>query len=119
MKILTSTVAVLLLFSVPCFAGIRTTGRGDTLNFDSSSIPATMKASFDTMKVRCIKCHTMERTVVAITTGVAPITGQPFDRAATRAYGIKMLRKPDSNMNKQEVKVVVDLMNYLLDEAAR
>ena len=119
MKILTSTVAVLLLFSVPCFAGIRTVGRGDTLNFDPSSIPSSMKAAFDTMKVRCIKCHTMERTVVAITTGVAPITGQPFDRAATRAYGIKMLRKPDSNMNKQEVKVVVDLMNYLLDEAAR
>jgi hypothetical protein len=108
-----------VMFSAPCFAGLRTVGRGDTMNFDPSGIPASMKASFDTMKVRCIKCHTMERTVVAITTGVAPITGQPFDRAATRAYGIKMLRKPDSNMNKQEVKAVVDLMNYLLDEAAR
>jgi len=61
----------------------------------------------------------MERTVVAITSVVAPITGQPFDLNATREYGVKMLRKPDSNMNKQEVKVVVDLMNYLLDEAAR
>jgi hypothetical protein len=61
----------------------------------------------------------MERTVQAIRDGVAPITGQPFDRAATRAYGIKMLRKPDSNMNKQEVKVCVDLMNYLLDEASK
>ena len=119
MKTFVCVVAALVMFSAPCFAGVKTVGRGDTLNFDPSSVPASMKASFDTMKVRCIKCHTMERTVVAITTGVAPITGQPFDRAATRAYGIKMLRKPDSNMNKQEVKVVVDLMNYLLDEAAR
>jgi len=119
MKILTSTVAALVLFSVPCFAGIKTTGRGDTLNFDPSSIPASMKAGFDTMKVKCIKCHTMERTVVAITTGVAPITGQPFDRAAATAYGVKMLRKPDSSMNRQEVKVCVDLMKYLLDEAAK
>jgi len=109
----------LMLFSTPCFAGIKTMGKGDTMTFDPSSIPASMKASYDIMKVKCIKCHTMERTVVAITSGVAPITGQPFDRNATRAYGIKMLRKPDSNMNKQEVKVVVDLMNYLLDEASR
>ena len=119
MKTFVCVVAAVVMFSTPCFAGLKTVGRGDSMNFDPSSIPASMKASFDTMKVRCIKCHTMERTVVAITTGVAPITGQPFDRAATRAYGIKMLRKPDSNMNKQEVKAVVDLMNYLLDEAAR
>jgi hypothetical protein len=112
-------VAALVMFSAPCFAGVKTVGRGDSMNFDTSSIPGSMKGSFDIMKIRCIKCHTMERTVVAITTGIAPITGQPFDRAATRAYGIKMLRKPDSNMNKQEVKVVVDLMNYLIDEAAR
>ena len=89
------------------------------MNFDPAGIPSSMRGSFDIMRVKCIKCHTMERTVVAITTGVAPITGQPFDRNATRAYGIKMLRKPDSNMNKQEVKAVVDLMNYLLDEAAK
>ena len=119
MKTFVGVLMALVLVGTTCFAGVRTVGKGDSLNFDSSSIPSSMKASFDVMKVRCIKCHTMERTVVAITTGVAPITGQPFDRAATRAYGIKMLRKPDSNMNKQEVKVVVDLMNYLLDEAAK
>jgi hypothetical protein len=30
-----------------------------------------------------------------------------------------MLRKPDSDMNKEQVKAVVELMNYLLDETAR
>jgi hypothetical protein len=119
MKTFACVLVAVMLFSVPCYAGVKTVGKGDTLNFDPSSIPASMRQNFEIMRVRCIKCHTMERTVVAITTGVAPITGQPFDRAATRAYGIKMLRKPDSNMNKQEVKAVVDLMNYLLDEAAK
>jgi hypothetical protein len=119
MKTITSVILAMLLFSVACHASVKTIGRGDSMNFDSSGIPSNMKTSFETMKVRCIKCHTMERTVVAITTGVAPITGQIFDRNATRAYGVKMLRKPDSNMNKQEVKVVVDLMNYLIDESAR
>jgi hypothetical protein len=100
-------------------ADLRTVGSGDAMNFDPSGFPEVMKAKFEVMRVKCIKCHTMERTIVAIKTGVAPISGQPFDRGATKAYGIKMLRKPDSDMNKEQVKAVVDLMNYLLDEAAR
>ena len=119
MRIVASVLVAVMMLSATCYAGIRTVGKGESLNFDPASIPASLKPNFDIMRVKCIKCHTMERTVVAITTGVAPITGQPFDRAATRAYGVKMLRKPDSNMNKQEVKAVVDLMNYLLDEAAK
>ena len=46
----------------------------------------------------------MERTVVAVQTGRAPITGQIFDRQAIKAYGIKMLRKPNSDMNKQDIQ---------------
>jgi hypothetical protein len=109
----------LFMFTTPCFAGLRVVGSGDSMRFDPSGFPPNMKAAYDIMKVRCVKCHTLERTVVAVTTGVAPITGQPFDRHATKAYGTKMLRKPDSNMTKPEVKVVVELLNYLLDEAAR
>lgn len=78
-----------------------------------------MKPKFEIMKGKCVKCHTMERTIVAIKTGVAPVSGQPFDKGATKAYGIKMLRKPDSDMNKEQIKAVVELMNYLLDEEAR
>jgi hypothetical protein len=109
-----------LLAALPSAAlEIKTVGSGDALTFDPSGFPAEMKPKFDIMKVKCVKCHTMERTVVAIRTGVAPISGQPFDRGATKAYGVKMLRKPDSEMSKEQVKAVVELMNYLLDEAAK
>ena len=100
-------------------ADLKTVGSGDSINFDPAGFPPDIKAKFEVMKVKCIKCHTMERTIIAIKTGVAPISSQPFDRNATKAYGIKMLRKPDSDMNKEQTKAVVDLMNYLLDEAAR
>jgi hypothetical protein len=60
----------------------------------------------------------MERTVIAVNTGIAPISSGIFDRSATKAYGTKMLRKPDSNMTKADVKVVIDLLNYLLDQAS-
>ncbi len=112
--------ALLCLAACPLAAvDLKTVDSGDTMNFDPAAFRDDMKRSFEIMKTKCVKCHTMERTIVAIKTGVAPVSGQPFDRSATKAYGIKMLRKPDSDMNKEQVKAVVELMNYLLDEVAR
>jgi hypothetical protein len=110
---------LLSLAATPVYAKIRVVGKGDKMNFDPSQIPADLRGAFEIMKVKCIQCHTQERTVIAIQTGIAPVTGQPFDKQATKAYGIKMLRKPKSNMNREEVKQVVNLMNYLIDEAAK
>jgi hypothetical protein len=108
-----------LLLNAPAYAGIKTIGSRDTMTIDPSGFPADMKARYDIMKVRCVKCHTLERAIIALQTGIAPISGQPFDRNATKAYGIKMMRKPDSNMTKEETKAVVELLNFLLDEGAR
>ena len=120
------TITSLIVAAALCLAAsplaavdLKTVGSGDAMNFDPSGFREDMKPKFAVMTAKCFKCHTMERTIVAIKTGVAPISGQPFDRSATKAYGIKMLRKPDSDMSKEQVKVVVDLMNYLLEEAAR
>lgn len=121
MKLLRLVIIVTLfaLATTPVHAKIRSVGKGDKMNFDPSQIPADLKSAFEIMKVKCIQCHTQERTVIAIQTGIAPVTGQPFDKQATKAYGIKMLRKPKSNMTRDEVKKVVELMNYLIDEAAK
>jgi hypothetical protein len=111
--------ALLLVFVItPAFAGLKVIGSGDTMQLDPSPFPSAIKANYEILRVKCVKCHTLERTIVAIKTGVAPISGQPFDKGAIKAYGIKMLRKPDSNMSKAEVKVCVDLMNYLLETAS-
>ncbi len=117
MKKTFSFLVLLCMAATSAHAGLKVVGKGDNMHYDPSSFPPAMKASYDIMKVKCIKCHTLERTVVAIQTGIAPISGQPFDRNATKAYGVKMLRKPDSNMNKKEVKATVELMNWLLDQA--
>ncbi|MGD0585747.1 MAG: cytochrome C [Oryzomonas sp.] len=118
-KLIVPVALFILVIASFADARIKVKGRGDKMNFDPDSIPAQYKASYDLMTRKCIKCHTMERTVIAVLTGRAPITGQPFDRQAVKAYGIKMLRKPDSNMNKQEIRDVVMLLNFLLDENAK
>lgn len=113
--------AVLVTLSVYSIAEarVKVAGRGAKMNFSADGIPEMYKPSFNLLQVKCIKCHTMERTVIAIQTGRAPITGQPFNKQAVKAYGIKMLRKPNSDMNKKEIRDVVIFLNYLLDENAK
>lgn len=115
------TLAVLITLSVCSIAEARVkiSGRGAKMNFSPDSVPEIYKPSFDLMQAKCIKCHTMERTVIAVQTGRAPITGQPFNKQAVKAYGIKMLRKPNSDMNKKEIRDIVVLLNYFLDENTR
>lgn len=119
MKKVAIVAALMLLTCGTAQAGLRVIGSGARMRFDPSNFPPQRKAQYEIMQVRCVKCHTLERAIVAIQTGIAPISGQPFDRSATKRYGIKMLRKPDSNMTKYEVKEVVDLMNWLLEQAGQ
>jgi uncharacterized membrane protein len=113
------TVLIALVITTNADARVKVKGRGAAMNFDPASIPAKFQASYETMSKKCVKCHTMERTVIAVQTGRAPITGQAFDRPSIMAYGIKMLRKPNSDMSKKEIKEIVLLLNYLIDENAK
>ena len=115
-KLFFLTVLISLIAYANADARVKVKGRGAAMNFDPASIPEQHKAAFDMMSKKCIKCHTMERTVIAVQTGRAPITGQPFDKQAIKAYGIKMLRKPNSDMNKQEIREMVVLLNYIMEE---
>lgn len=119
MKKLLLTLLLVATTATAANAALKVVGKGAAMHLDPSGFPAAQKANYDVVRAKCVKCHTLERTIVAVQTGVAPISGQPFDRSATKAYGVKMLRKPDSNMNKAEVRQAVDLLNYLLVEAER
>lgn len=112
-------ILIVLALAVPAYAGIKVIGSGDNIEIDTAGFPPNMKSAYDLMRVKCKKCHSLERAVVAIQTGLAPISGGIFDKGATGAYGVKMLRKPDSNMSKADVKTVVDLLNFLLDKAEK
>jgi hypothetical protein len=119
MKKFLVTLLLVVTSATAAHAGLKVVGKGDNMRLDPSAFPPAMKANYEIVRVRCVKCHTLERTIVAVQTGVAPISGQPFDRNATKAYGVKMLRKPDSNMSKPEVKASVDFLNFLLAETER
>jgi hypothetical protein len=118
-KILLLTAFITLAVAAAADARIKTKGRGAAMTFDVATIAPQYLPAFEIMTTKCVKCHTMERTVVAVQTGRAPITGQIFDRQAIKAYGIKMLRKPNSDMSKQDIREVVILLNYIVDENSK
>jgi endo-beta-N-acetylglucosaminidase D len=100
-----------------CFAEgrtIKTIKMGDDVFFDKSEMPPAMVEGYLVMKVKCAKCHKLSRTVIAVNTGIGESTHTIFNRASTKKYGLKMMRKRDSDMNKKEVDVVIEALNYML-----
>lgn len=99
-------------------AELKTIGTGANMDVDISSYPPNLKAIYPNFVKKCIKCHGMDRTFVTIQTGMTP-SGSVFDGPAIEAYGAKMLRKPDGDMSKQEIKQFIELMKYMTEEAAK
>jgi hypothetical protein len=112
-------VAGFALVCATAHAALKTTGAGASTGIEAAGFPPEMAAAYKLMEVKCKKCHSLERTVVAIQTGLGPISGEIFDKSSTEAYGVKMMRMPDSGMSKEEVKEVVSLLNFLVDLAAK
>lgn len=99
-------------------AELKTIGTGADMGVDISNFPPNLKAIYPNFIKKCIKCHGMDRTFVTIQTGMTP-SGSVFDNAAIDAYGAKMLRKPDADMTKPEIKQFIELMKYMSEEAAK
>jgi hypothetical protein len=95
-------------------AGIKVIGNGDVMELDTSRFPERMRAKYEIFRIKCTQCHSLERSIVAIQTGMAPISGGPFDSTAIKAYGVKMLRTSD--MTKSDIKSSVEVLNFLLAE---
>ena len=117
MKKLLVTLLLIATTATAARAALKVIGKGSAMNFDTSSFSPALKAKYELFRVKCVKCHSLERTVVAIQTGVAPISGQPFDLDAARAYGLKMTRKTDSGMSKADVKTCTEVMEFLVKQA--
>lgn len=120
MKKIYVTIAILLVSSV-AFGGLKYKGTGAGATFDPSGFPPELQANWKLMEVKCnnATCHTMERTVVAIRDGITPITKTPFDKEAAKAYGVKMMRRPDSGIGKNEAKTIVEMLYYMIDERGK
>lgn len=116
-----ATLAALGALVVTAHAALTVVGTGNERTFDPASFPADKQQSYALMEAKCANasCHSMDRTVEAVTSGVMPLSKKPFDHEAAKAYGIKMMRMPSSGINKAEAKELVELMYFMIDESKK
>src|SRR5690242_10141461 len=115
MRYTTLFVVASLLVAGIAHAELKTIGQGAGIKVDTSAFPKEMKDTYPLFEKKCAKCHGLDRTIITLKTGMTP-SGTAFDYSSIDAYGAKMLRKPDSEMTKADVKVVMNLLRFMLDE---
>ena len=103
-----------LLFTVLSHAQLRLTGAGDTLSVDTSGFPSEMQATYTLMTEKCSRCHTIERIVVAVQSGVLPLTKQRFGADTAGALVGRMFGKPDANITRSEARRIAKLLSFLV-----
>ncbi len=118
---LATVLLLLAMFGVASSAGaaLKVIGKGDEMRLDPSGFPVKMRQRYQLLESKCTRCHSQERIVIAIQTGIAPITGQPFDWDSARVYMRKIARKPDANIKEEEMQEILELLNYLISETPK
>ncbi len=105
-----------LLCSVIAHAQLKVIARGNAVTIDTSGFPPTMRAAYSLMAQKCSRCHTLERIIVAVQSGVCPLSKTRFTKKTSESIVVRMYLKPESNITKKEAKTILDLLHYLLDE---
>lgn len=111
----TITVAVALLVSLVASvaaADLRTEGRGRSQTLVREQFPAEEQSRYDLFAERCTQCHVMARPIAALTTGITPVTGGDFDEQGIRRYVVRMMRKPNSGIDRGDAREIVLFLNF-------
>lgn len=114
--------ALFCLMTVQADAALKAVGSGSGMEFDSRGFSPQMKSNYALLKAKCTSCHSLERLVVAYTTGVAQISGRPYDLDGMKAITYTMLRKANANkvsISKEESRAIAALLKQMLDESVR
>jgi hypothetical protein len=116
MKKICLLLCCVLLTSVVAYAQLNVIGHGDNLSIESAGFPSKMKTAYDLMMKKCTQCHTAERIVVAVQSGFCPLSKTAFTKETTTTIVTRMFRKENSNMTRADARMIVQFLNYLLDQ---
>ncbi|MBC7793563.1 MAG: cytochrome C [Clostridia bacterium] len=112
-------VAMVMLYAGRARAELRVVGEGKARVIDARQFAEDERAGYETFKVRCTKCHEMNRPITAILTGVTPVSGSKFDANEVKRYVVKMMRKPNSGISREDAKEVLGFLRRALELAGQ
>lgn len=116
-RVVTAIVFLCLTVTTSSLANvIKTVGSGTDINFDPAIVSLEHQKSYQIMTRKCATCHGMDRIVLSVLTGKAQVTKQPFDREQAAGYGIRLMRMHDTGLKREEIRDVIRLLQWLIDE---
>lgn len=100
-------------------AELKTTGEGKEQRLDPAQFDSDSRVRYELFAQRCTQCHAMSRPISALTNGKTPISGDTFDREGIKKYVVKMMRKPNSGISREDAKAIVDFLTTARDLAEK
>ncbi len=59
----------------------------------------------------------MARPIRALNTGITPVTGGTFDEEGIRRYVVRMMRKPNSEIERADAREIILFLNFARSRA--
>jgi hypothetical protein len=93
-------------------ADLDTVGDGRQQRLVREQFPPEFRPRYDIFAQRCTKCHAMARPIRALNTGITPVTGGTFDEEGIRRYVVRMMRKPNSEIERADAREIILFLNF-------
>ena len=90
-------------------------GEGEAVQMDTANFTDEQRKRYEVFDAKCSRCHTLKRPVQAVETGLSPISNKPFQRKHIKKYVVKMMRKPNSQIEKKEAREIILFLQSLSD----
>ena len=116
MKRICLVLSCVLLICAVAYAQLNVITQGDKVTIDPSRFPPQMQNAYKLMMQKCNQCHTIERIIVSVQSGICPLTKSAFTKETTRAVVTRMFLKENSNITREDARIIVQFLNFLLDQ---
>jgi hypothetical protein len=106
----TLALALLLLGPALARAELKVSGQGKDQRLAPEQFPADYQDRLKLFESKCSKCHNLDRPILALRTGITPISKGKFDEGEIKSYVVKMMRKPNSGIEQNDAKEILLLL---------
>ncbi len=112
LAVMTATIVAWAGAASTANADLETVGRGRRQRLVREQFPPEFRPRYDIFAQRCTKCHAMARPIRALNTGITPVTGGTFDEEGIRRYVTRMMRKPNSEIERADAREIILFLNF-------
>ena len=91
----------------PGSAELQTVGKARKQRLVKEQFAPEQQEAFEVFASRCTKCHAMSRPIAALNTGIPPVSGGDFNKKGIKKYVVKMMRKPNSGIDRKDAKTII------------